>query len=201
MKKIVSLLLCAALLLCLLPMSALASDITYRYVKTANYGSLNLREDTSTSSEVLTTIPYGTKIKLIDYTLRAQWANVTYNGYYGYVQVRYLSTSKPEKKPTPTPKPEPEKSIYDGFLKAGYLALVTPRTPTGFVHMRWAPSKSEPIFADYHTGDTLVVLYENKSWCMVYDEVNHVSGYMMKDFLNYSGPWEQNIGDGAVTEE
>ena len=73
-------------------------------------------------------------------------------------------------------------------MPAYYNACVRPSTPTGFVHMRWAPSKDQPIFQDFYAGEALQVLYANNSWCQVYDPHTHTFGYMMKQFLTYVSP-------------
>ena len=59
------------------------------YVKTANKGTLNLREKPNGS--VLARIPYGTQLEAAE--SEGAWTKVTYNGKIGYVKTEYLSTS------------------------------------------------------------------------------------------------------------
>ncbi|HPS82219.1 MAG TPA: hypothetical protein PLP25_10235, partial [Candidatus Limiplasma sp.] len=65
-----------------------------------------------------------------------------------------------------------------------YTATVRPSSPGGFVHLRWAPSKSQPVQSDYYNGSELVVISQNGTWCQVYDELNESSGFMMAEFLS-----------------
>ena len=59
------------------------------YVKTANHGPLNLRASTSTSSQLLASIPYGTALEVK--TINTDWSETTYNGKIGFIMSKYLS--------------------------------------------------------------------------------------------------------------
>ncbi len=204
MRKILSLLILCVMLLSLSPLSALADSTGFTYyVKTSNYGALNMRESESTQSAIVTKIPYGAKVELLDYFIGATWASCNYNGYYGYVMTRYLSQDKPSPKPKPGPTAAPTHTpsgdIYSGFTAVYYNVIVRPSTPTGVVHMRWAPSKSQGIFRDYYANEPLQVLYANDTWCQVYDAQNQVFGYMMRQFLTFVEP--MNGGDGSAASD
>lgn len=199
MRKLLPLLTLVVLIASMIPLAALAdSTPIYYYVKTGDYGPLNMRESESTKAKIVTQIPYGEKVELLDFFLNATWASCNYKGYYGYVMTRYLSFDKPRPAPGPVPTAKPTAApstpIFTGFKPAYYNASVRPSTPTGFVHMRWAPSKDEPIFQDFYAGEALQVLYANDSWCQVYDPQTHTFGYMMKQFLTYVSPIQ--FGDG-----
>jgi SH3-like domain-containing protein len=202
MRKLFALLAAMALLVSMVPMPVLAETPVYYYVKTGDYGPLNLRESPSTDAAILAKIPYGAQVELLDFFVGSTWANCSYKGHYGYVMTRYLSFDKPHPKPapgpvpTPKPNPQPSGNMFTGFQPAYYSAIVRPSTPTGFVHMRWAPSKDQQIFQDYYAGQPLQVFYANNGWCQVYDPNTHVFGYMMKEFLTYVGPI--SFGDGVV---
>lgn len=58
------------------------------YVKTANKGSLNLRE--KPNGKVLTQIPNGEKLEAQS---EGEWSKVGYNGKVGYVKTQFLSVS------------------------------------------------------------------------------------------------------------
>ena len=58
-----------------------------------------------------------------------------------------------------------------------------PSTPSGYVNMRWAPSKSTAVHEVYYSGDTLQVIADNGTWCQVYDASRNICGFMMKQFL------------------
>ena len=177
----------AAALLCmltlLLPACALGSS--YMYVKTANGKSLNMREDYSTSAEIMTFIPYGAKVEVIEFLESDYWAYVRYNGYYGYCMTRYLSWDKPSSSGGGSGSSSSGSSeSFKSFQRVHYVAYVNPSTPSGYVNMRWMPSKTAAVEAVYHAGDTLLVLAETRSWCQVYDEEQGVCGFMMRNFLS-----------------
>lgn len=62
--------------------------VLYKYT----IANLNLRQEKSTNSNIITVIPKDSKIEVID--LEEQWIKVVYNGQMGYVYKDYISTSK-----------------------------------------------------------------------------------------------------------
>lgn len=54
--------------------------------------NVNLREGKSTSSEVITVIPYGAKVQIIDGA--EEWYQAIYDNQKGYIYNKYLSTTK-----------------------------------------------------------------------------------------------------------
>ena len=97
--------------------------------------------------------------------------------------VRYLSDVKPGVNPSVTPVPAVQQNLYANFSPANYWVLVNPSVPTGFVNLRWAPSKTAKIRATRYNGDTLRVIAENKTWAQVMDDTTGECGFMMKRFL------------------
>ena len=63
-------------------------QISYKYTLV----NTNLREEKSTSSNIITVIPEGSKIQVID--AEEDWYEVIYNGQKGYVYSDYLSKTK-----------------------------------------------------------------------------------------------------------
>lgn len=61
------------------------------FVNTPNKGTLNMRAAPSSSSTVLTQIPYGTVLET-EFT-SDEWSKVTYNGKTGYVMNKFLGES------------------------------------------------------------------------------------------------------------
>lgn len=172
------------LLLMLAPTLALA-NVPHAYVRTSNFGPLNMRQDISVNSPKIGSIPYGTRVVIQDYFSDNTWASVEYNGKVGYVMTRYLSMDVP---PNPNPNPQPVPStdltrMFDGFQSTTYFASVRPATPGGFVHMRWAPSKQMGIMVDFYDGKQLEVLAQNNTWCQVRDPETEKTGFMMRSFL------------------
>lgn len=61
---------------------------SYKYT----LANVNLREDNSTSSNILTVIPAGSKVQVLD--AAEDWYQIAYNSQKGYVFASYLSTTK-----------------------------------------------------------------------------------------------------------
>lgn len=188
-----------------LPLTALAQTM---YINTSNGGSVNLRSGPSADEDILVSVPYGEAVDVIDMLFGSSWVNVNYNGYYGYISSRYLSDYPPPAPgplptfvPAPTARPNPTKQpsgggsslektlsqMFAGFKTASYQAVVVPSTPSNYVNLRWAPSKSAPIRAQYWAGNTLQVLGDNGSWVEVYDTATNAHGYMMSTFVKPTG--------------
>ncbi|WP_338236944.1 SH3 domain-containing protein [Persicobacter diffluens] len=64
------------------------------YVQSGN--GLNLRTAPSTSSEVITSIPYSEKVHVISRT-NDEWVEVKYKGNTGYISSKYIDENKPKK--------------------------------------------------------------------------------------------------------
>lgn len=164
--------LCAPLLV-----SAYADAMVY-YVNTANKKSLNMRSSTDLGNNILTSIPNGAAVVVYEFLDSNTWAHIGYGGRDGYVMTRYLSLTPPSTQPSTT-----ESLSFKDFKSTYYLASVKPSTPSGYVNMRWAPSKSTAVHDIYYSGSTLQVIAESKTWCQVYDTQKNICGFMMKEFL------------------
>ncbi len=203
MKKrlISSLLLALMLIMTVLPMASASSIMSGAstmfdpmYVSTGNKGSVNLRAAPSLDAPVITTIPYAAQVHGFN-PYDNSWASLTYNGFTGYAMSRYFTQLKPSAGGGGTQPAAVD--LYKNFVKVDYYVSVTPSTPSGFVNCRWAPSKTQGIQTTYYAGQRLRVIAQDNTWAQVYDENNHVSGFMMRAFLTnaYSG-----IGDGATIQ-
>ena len=183
-KRALSILFAIVLVATLMPaVQALAS--TTMYVDTSNGKSLNVRDYPSKDGNVIYTLPYGAEVTIDEGFVGSTWAHVELSGGDGYCMYRYLSSSKPgpKPKPTKTATPTQSSSLYDNFSRCDYSATVRPSSPGGYVHLRWAPSKKQPVQQDYYNGSTLHVIAQNGVWCQVYDEDGQVAGFMMAEFL------------------
>lgn len=164
--------LCAPLLV-----SAYADAMVY-YVNTANKKSLNMRSSTDLGNNILTSIPNGAAVVVYEFLNSNTWAHIGYGGRDGYVMTRYLSLTPPSTQPSTA-----ESLSFKDFKSTYYLASVKPSTPSGYVNMRWAPSKSTAVHDIYYSRSTLQVIAESKTWCQVYDTQKNICGFMMKEFL------------------
>jgi len=179
-KRILALLCSLVFLFAFFSMSgALAS--TKMYVYTSNGKTLNLRDYPSKDGNIIANIPYGAEVSVDTGFVGSSWSHVTYKNKTGYCMNRYLTSEKPG--PKPTTSPTSSTTLYGKFTNCYYTASVRPSSPGGFVHLRWAPSKNQPVQRNYYNGDQFTVIAQNGTWCQVYDEVNNISGFMMSSFL------------------
>ena len=194
MKRL-SVLLIAAVLLVATMSAAFAATM---YVDTANHKTLNLRSHDN--DKVIAQIPYRAAVEVHSFFQSDTCAYVTYNGQFGWVYTRYLSWNRPAKssataniaKNTAKNTASTVKNtastagtnVFSGIKKVtAYDAVVQPGTPTGYVNLRWAPSKQAAIHGVRYLGNSVRVIAENKYWAQVIDNKSGECGYMLKKFL------------------
>ena len=172
------------LLLTLISATALAGTM---YVNRAEQKDIKLY---NANGEVICTIPYRAAVETHSRSkIDNERMEVGYNGQWGWVYSRYLSATKPPKVSDKKTEETKDETIVESNVFAGmksvehYTAVVRPSTPTTFVNLRWAPSKSAKIHATRYNGDTLRVIAENKTWAQVMDDATGECGFMMKRFL------------------
>ncbi len=198
MKKRWVLLLALVLALgCVLPLQSAAAVIGPQYVNTSNGKGVNLRTGPSKDCDILTSIPYGAMVDSYEY-YDGVWAQISYRGFYGFAMTRYFSSEQPSPSPSPTSKPSGDTGLYKNFTQVDYYANVNPPTPSGYVNLRWAPSKSAPIHGNYYAGASLHVISTNGAWSQVYDESTQTCGFMMSTFLTETYGGDAGIGYGAT---
>ncbi len=163
---------------------------TTMYVYTANGKSLNMRSAPITNANnKIANIPYGAAVSVEKTVDNKQWSYVSYDGHTGYVMTRYLVSGNPGPNPqtttttTTTSTTASATMSFSSFSQCDYFATVRPSTPSGFVHMRWAPSKQQAIYCDYYAGATLEVIAQDATWAQVRDPETGAVGFMMREFL------------------
>ena len=207
MKKLIALLMVMVLAAGLVP-AALAEDDTpsssagYYYVYTENGKGLNVRF--TAGGEIIGSLKYGTRIycyyrdggngwALIDYT----YNNPTYGygTYAAYVSSRYLRKNKPEpyaggsssSSSSSASASDAVSEINAEFRSAKnvtpFTVTVRPSRASGWVNLRWAPSKSAEIMATYKQNDKLLVIKETKNWYQVEDQDTGDVGFISKQFV------------------
>ena len=185
MKKVLALV--CALVLMLLPLTAMAA--TTKYVSTGNSGKLNVRKTPHThSNNVVIKLENGTKVTVEDYYDGHTWAyiSVSVNGktYKGYAMNRYLSNEKPSDQPA---KPSSSSSSTLSFKNFKHVEptqmSVKPSTPGAFVNLRWGPSKSVSVMDKLYADTQVTVIAKDNTWAQVYDPETGYVGFMMLSFL------------------
>jgi uncharacterized protein YgiM (DUF1202 family) len=201
-KRLIALLMVLVLAAGLIP-AAIAEDDTpmasegYYYVYTENGKNLYVRS--TPGGEIVGSLKYGTKIycyyrdggngwALIDYAYNMP--GVGYGTYACFISSRYLRKSKPPAKPSgkssSSASTDPATEINEEFRSAKrvepFTVTVRPSRVSGWVNMRWAPSKSAEVLATYKQNDKLLVIKELNNWYQVEDQDTGDVGFINKQF-------------------
>ena len=200
MKKTISLILAMALLALLASAALSEGQGTEMYVYTKNGKVLKVRSSMSAKddSNVIGTLPYGKKVFI--YGVRDGWAIIDYGNQAGYIMYRFLS----KEKPAPfTPSDKPEKTAASNEFATSeastvaqmntlavsartvtpYTVTVRPTRASGWVYMRWFPSRNAEEMATFGANYQLTVLAELKDWYQVSDPATGKVGFIYKSYI------------------
>ena len=67
-------------------------------------------------------------------------------------------------------------------LVSPFIVVVRPSRASGWVNMRWAPSKDTEVLSTYRSGAKLTVIAETQSWYQVADPDTEATGFIMKAY-------------------
>ena len=203
-KRLIALLMVLMLAAGLIP-AALAEDNTpmdsegYYYVYTENGKGLNVRD--TPGGDVVGSLKYGTKIycyyrdggngwALIDFTYDKP--GYGYGTYAAFISSRYLRKSKPPAIPSSGSSSSSGSADFAAEVNAEFRSAkkvtpfsvtVRPTRASGWVNMRWAPSKSAEVMATYKQNATLLVIKETNNWYQVEDQDTGDVGFISKQFV------------------
>ena len=206
-KRLIALLMVLVLAAGLIP-AALAEDDTpmasegYYYVYTENGKGLNVRS--TPGGDVVGSLKYGTKIycyyrdggngwALIDYYYNNP--GYGYGTYAAYISSRYLRKNKPPARNSGSSSSSSASSastdvtaeINAEFKSAKkvtpFIVTVRPTRASGWVNLRWAPSKSAELMATYKQNEKLLVIKETNNWYQVEDQDTGDVGFISKQFV------------------
>ena len=178
----------------------------YYYVYTENGKTLNVRA--TPGGEVVGHLKYGSRIycyykdggngwALIDYTYDMPGVGV--GTYACFVSSRFLVKNKPAAKTksstadsSATTAAAAETGSVDDMNAefrsakrvAEYTVYARPTRVSGWVNMRWAPSKSAEVQGTYKSNAALVVVAELNNWLQVEDPETGNIGFVDKNFVN-----------------
>ena len=209
MNKRIVLLITAILMavLMIIPVSVAEDDTPsdsagYYYVYTENGKGLNVRA--TPGGEIVGSLKYGTRIYCYYRDGGNGWALIdyTYNmpgfgkGTYAcFVSSRYLRKSKPPANPGSGSSSSSASSgssdvaaeINREFRSAKkvdpFTVTVRPSRASGWVNLRWAPSKSTEVMATYKQNEKLLVIQETNNWYQVEDQDTGNVGFISKQFV------------------
>lgn len=202
MKKVISLIL--AMMLLVLFTSAVMSESqgTDMYVYTKNGKPLNVRSSMSTEddSNIIGSLKYGTKV--ITYGHQDGWAIIDYGNTTGYIMYRFLMKEKPDpytgsnssssastqKKTSFSTKDASTVAQLNTLVASAkivtpYTVTVRPARASGWVYMRWFPSKSAETLASFRANYELTVIAELKDWYQVSDPDSGKVGFVYKSYV------------------
>ena len=175
-KRFLTLIAAMVLVLSVCMPSALAYETMY--VRTGNGKTLNVRAEPVMGSEVLLKFEYGQAVT-VDYHLGNGWTCIMLAGAYdvGYVQTKFLVKNNPGKYvPTSADaalaKPATSKESYTmeqlntvlatARSVAPYTVTLYPTRSSGWVYMRWVPSKNSQQVTTFSSGKEVKVIAELK---------------------------------------
>ena len=197
MKKVISLMLSMMLLVLLASTAMSESQGTEYYVYTKNGKGLNVRSSMSTTEDnTIGSLAYGTKV--IIYGVKDGWAMIDYKNTTGYIMFRFLVKTKPAPY---TASDTTEQTSNDASTKDAstvaqlnaliasakfvepYTVTVRPVRASGWVYMRWFPSKAAKEMATFSANYQLTVIAELKDWYQVSDPATGKVGFIYKSYV------------------
>lgn len=135
--------------------------------------SLRLRKEPDASASILTMIPHGTQVTVLDN--QGAWCQVQYGTLSGYVMSSYLTFISDDPDPTPVPPPTPG-------IGEGELGTCTVLLSSGKLNLRLQPSTSSAILALIPNGEVLTLLEDfDTSWVRV--RYGTTEGYVSKRYV------------------
>ena len=205
-KRLIALLMVLVLAAGLIP-AAIAEDDTpmasegYYYVYTENGKNLYVRS--TPGGEIVGSLKYGTKIycyyrdggngwALIDYYYNNP--GYGYGTYAAYISSRYLRKNKPPARNSGSSSSSSSSASADvaaeidaEFKSAKkvtpFVVTVRPTRASGWVNLRWAPSKSAQLMATYKQNEKLLVIKDTNNWYQVEDQDTGDVGFINKQFV------------------
>ena len=195
MKKIIGLVL-AAVMLCMLTIPATAAVLEKdMYVYTQNGKGLYVRSSMSTASKdnIIGSLPYGTKVHTYGGNFNG-WTMIDYGDGDAYVMYRFLTEKKPAPY-TPSPDPVPADTMNSTTVAqmnslvtsvrtvTPYTVTVRPTRASGWVYMRWFPSRNAEAMATYGANNELTVIAVLNDWYQVTDPETGMVGFIYKSYV------------------
>ena len=201
MKKWISVML-AIVILAVSACAALAEDNgSVMYVYTGNGKGLNVRSSMSlTEDNYITSLPYGTKVFTYG-TPQPGWTYIEIGNISGYVMSRYLVKNKPapydgssgssasEADPrnfdtrAATTVEQINTLLISATAVTPYIVTVRPTRASGWVYMRWIPSRNAEQVATFAANKQLIVIAELKDWLQVQDPDSGKVGFVYKSYI------------------
>ena len=203
MKKLIGLMLAVMMLAALASAAVADGNGTPMYVYTKNGKPLLVRSSMSTTEDnVIDTLPYGAKVFTYG-SPEPGWTYIEYDGKMGprYVMSRYLVKNKPAPYEPSGSGSSSQASSKDFDTRSAttveqintllasakavepYTVTVRPNRASGWVYMRWLPSRYSEQLAVYGANYVLTVIAELKDWYQVEDPETGSVGFVYKSYI------------------
>ena len=208
-RKIIAMIIAVITAIMMIVPAALAGDDTpsdsagYYYVYTENGKGLNVRQ--SPGGKTVGSLKYGSRVYCYYRDGGNGWALIDFkydNGYgmgtyAAYISSRYLRKTKPEARSSSSSsssKSTSSSTATDAISEINaecrsakqvtpFVVTVRPTRASGWVNMRWAPSKSAEVMATYKQNAKLLVIKETNNWYQVEDQDTGDVGFISKQFV------------------
>ena len=196
MKKIIGLILTVMILATAASAALAESQGTEMYVYTENGKGLTVRSTMNTTdNNFVDSLPYGSKVFAYG-SPKPGWTYIEFGGKSGYVMSRFLVKSKPAPHDA---GPATNSGSFDtkaavsveqiNTLVASakavtpYSVTVRPTRSSGWVYMRWLPSRNAAQMAVFGANHQLTVIAELKDWYQVQDPETGKVGFIYKSYI------------------
>lgn len=200
MKKLIGLML-AVLMLAALAVPAMAeTQGREMYVYTSNGKPLLVRSSMSTTEDnVIGSLPYGSKVFTYG-SPKTGWTYIEIGSTSGYVMSRFLVKSKPAAHDSSSSGSGKSSGSKDFDTRSAttveqintllasaktvtpYSVTVRPSRASGWVYLRWLPSRHAKQLAAYGANTELTVIAELKDWYQVQDYDGNV-GFVYTGYI------------------
>ncbi len=218
-KRMLSLLLAAALILTALPAALAESGYMSdeeimginpadwpktMYVYTENGGKLNVRREPKTGDNVIDQLEYGTEVIVEGLVIiNTDWAcirNKKGDDGFGYVMTRYLVNTPPKDAQKRQEEAERTANLEElnrqlasaKSVEQPFMVAVRASRASGWVNFRVGPGVAADRIASLPDGRELKVIGETAKWYQAIDMETGKTGYISKNYVTVLGPVKED---------
>jgi len=194
MKKVISLVLATMLLVVFMAAAVAESQGTTMYVKTGDGDVLRVRSSMSTrdKTNIIGYLKYGQKVVI--YGQKDGWAMIDYGNRTAYVMYRFLVKTQPGPFDPSNPGTTADTRSFSTVAQLNtltttaktvtpYTVVVRPTRASGWVYLRWFPSRASKEIAIFNGYREVTVIAELKDWYQVSDPATGAVGYIYKSYV------------------
>ena len=198
-KKLLTLIMAVMMaMIAIVPLTASAAGDTM-YVYTANGKGLNVRSSPNIGNNTIGSLPYGSMVTVdTSFTGNSTWTAIYYGGLgTAFVMSRYLVAYPPSPyTPQPAPAPAPSSDTMNGttvnelnrlvenaVYVTPYTVTVRPTRTSGWVYLRWMPSRNSQMIQTLVNNEQVTVIAELTDWYQVVVPESGRTGFIYKSYV------------------